>query len=84
MYLWLCWVFTDAHVLPPVEVGAPHWGTFLLQSTGSKARGLSSSGAQASCPTACEISVPTQGSNLRPLPGRWILNHWTTGEVPMV
>ena len=31
---------------------------------------------------ACGI-FPDQGSNLIPFIGRWILNHWTTREVPL-
>jgi len=39
----------------------------LLQSTGSRTRGLSSCGARLSCYAACGI-VPDQGSNPCPLP----------------
>ena len=31
---------------------------------------------------ACEIQPQNQGSNLCPLPCKWILSHWTTKEVP--
>ena len=37
-----------------------------------------------SCPATCGISVPhpTRNQTCVPCIGRWILNHWTTREVP--
>ena len=53
-----------------------------MWSTGSKARVRASVAAVhgLSCPETRGI-LPDQGSNLCPLHGRWILNHWTIREV---
>ena len=51
---------------------------------GAQALGEQASGAVvlgSSCSTACKI-FPDLGSNPCPCFGRWILNHWTTREIP--
>ena len=30
----------------------------------------------------CNLSAPTRDRTRAPCSGRWILNHWTTREVP--
>ena len=52
------------------------FGSCSIQALGVVVHGLS-------CPNACKIS-PDKESNPCPLHGRWILNHWTTGEVPKI
>ena len=36
-----------------------------------------------SCPAPCGILVPTRDRTHVPCIERWILNHWTTREVPL-
>ena len=50
----------------------------LLQSAGSRHAGLGAVVLRLSRSTACGILVLRPGTCL----GRWILNHWTTREVP--
>ena len=57
-------------------------------STQAALPGLPSSAVRArrpSCPEACGVLVPQTGIKpalIKPCFGRWILNHWTTREVP--
>ena len=52
------------------------------------ARGPEHEGSEAvvhalSCPAACGIHFPTRDQTPIPCTARWILNHWTTKEVPV-
>ena len=57
----------------------------LLRSTGSEVHRLSSCSTQAWLPPGMwHLSSPTRDQTRIPCIGRWILNHWTTREVPPV
>ena len=52
-------------------------------NTGSRVYGLSSCGAWASLPSGVwDLSSPTKDQTHVLYIGRWILNHWTTRNVP--
>ena len=92
LYFWLCLVFPAAHMLSRVLAtggcSSARCSGFSLQwlplwqSSGSSAgsivvaRGLSFPGH--------EDSYWTRNPTRVPCIGRWILNHWTTREVPVV
>ena len=47
--------------------------------------GLSSCGVLAQLPhSMCDLSSPTRDRTRVPCIGRWILNHWTTREIPQL
>ena len=74
-FFWLCWVF--------VAAWASHCRGF--SCCGARSLGTQASVVvvhRLSCSTVCGI-FPDQGSNPCPCFGRWILNHWTTREVPL-
>ena len=57
----------------------------LLRSTGSRLRGLPSCGTWAQLPRGMwNLSSQTRDHTHGPCIGRWTLNHWTTGEVPLL
>ena len=60
------------------------WASLQLWRAGSRACGLSSCGAWSQLPRGMwDLSSPTRDRTHVPCIGRWILNHWTTREVPI-
>ena len=91
-YFWLCWVFVDAHGLFQVAASgatvswAVHWllfaMVFLLQGMGSRVHGLQHLWhMDSAAPWYVESSQSRDWTHV-PCTGRWILNHWTSREVP--
>ena len=85
-YFWLRWVFVAAYTgfsfssMRAVE----HVGSVVAaQAPLVAACGLSICTTPASLPTACGILVPwPRIEPVSPAIWRWILNHWTTKEIP--
>ena len=97
LFFWLCWVFVAVHRLSLVVMSGGYsaavCGLFLLRSMGFKCAGFggcsSIAWAQWSWHTIIvaprhAVSSQTRDWMLVPCIGRWILNHWTTKEVPHI
>ena len=76
---WLWW----ARATLPCSTQASHGGVFSYCGAGAPGTQVSVLVLTLSCSKVCEIS-PDQGSNRVSCIGRWILNHWTTREVPWI
>ena len=76
---WLWW----ARATLPCSTQASHGGVFSCCGAGAPGTQVSVLVLTLSCSKVCEIS-PDQGSNRVSCIGRWILNHWTTREVPWI
>ena len=82
---WLCWVFVAAHRFSLVAASGGYsslqcidfslWCLLFLQSTGSRAHGLSGCSSGLNCSMVCGIFLD-QGSNLCPL-------HWQADSQPL-
>ena len=98
LFIWLCWVLVVAYRIQFPNQGSnpgpPHWKQGVL-TPGSPGKSLVKSlssflhhGFCCLCSSffgqeACEILVPQPAIKPTP-PVGWILNHWTTREVPAI
>ena len=80
--IWLCWVFiAAASGFPVCSLQAPEHTGLGVAVCGP----LSRCGAQAQLPCSLwDLSSPTRDRTCVPCIGRWILNLWTTREVPFL